>query len=258
MTRAGSPVRVVLVRPRNPINIGAACRAMKNMGAGVLYVVEGDFDPEQARPAAVHGSDVLEARREVATLADALVGCSLVVGTTARGGGYRERSRDVRDLAVEIAAAEIADDGLVPALVFGPEDAGLSNRDIALCHRLAFIQTGSDYASLNLAQAVLVCLYEVLRARAMRERSSEQTTRADAAAIEDMYRSLEHALVSIGFLPALNPEHVMMTLRDILGRAGLDERELRVLRGIARQILWFAEGGRETARQKRERGERLK
>jgi tRNA/rRNA methyltransferase len=258
------PVRVVLVRPVRGSNVGAVCRAIKNMGAGSLHVVGGAFDPDHARRTAVHAHDVWEARTVAPSLTDALAGCSLVVGTTARGGAYRERGRDIRDIAAQIAAAECTPDGLGPALVFGPEDSGLSNEEIAACHRLAYIPTSADYASLNLAQAAVVCLYEVLRSRVLSSAAAGPNPapgdrgRADAAAVEDMYAALERALLAIGFLSPQNPAHVMMTLRDVLGRAGLDERELRILRGVARQISWFADGGDDIARAKRERGEKLK
>jgi len=235
------------------------------MGAGELHVVDSGFDLEQARHAAVHAADVLAARREHASLRGALEGCSFVVGTTARGGPYRERGADVRRVAAEIAAAEVATGDLVPALVFGPEDSGLSNDDVACCHRLAFIPTSAEYASLNLAQAAVVCLYEVLRARVARAEAPgrEDATdtfgaRADAAEVEDVYAALERSLLEIGFLSADNAQHIMMSLRAVFGRSGLDERELRILRGVARQISWFAGGGDEVARRKRERGEKLR
>jgi tRNA/rRNA methyltransferase len=251
----------VLVRPYGGANVGAVCRAMKNMGAGALTVVGGEFDLDQARRTAVHASDVLESRLDTDSLAQAISGCSVVVGTTARAGGYRERVCDIRELAGEIARAERGAAG-VPALVFGPEDSGLTNADIALCHRLAFIPADAGYLSLNLAQAVLVCLYELMRARAGldadRASRDEEHPRADAAEVEAMYGALEQALLAIGFLADDNPKHVMMTLRALVGRAGPDEREVRVLRGIARQITWFADGGYETARRKRERGEKLR
>jgi tRNA/rRNA methyltransferase len=257
-----------LVRPIRGANVGAVCRAVKNMGAGALYTVNGAFEPEHARQTAVHAADVFEARVEAASLAEALAGCSLVVGTTARGGPYRERGRDIRVAAHAIAGAERAGDALAPALVFGPEDSGLTNDEIAACHLLAYIPTGADYASLNLAQAAVVALYEVLRARtaALEAETPARTgrevagarPRADAAAVEAMLVALERSLLAIGFLSEQNPQHVMMSLRDVLGRAGLDERELRILRGVARQMAWFAEGGDEVARAKRLRGEKLK
>jgi tRNA/rRNA methyltransferase len=255
-----SAIRVVLVRPYGGVNVGAVCRAIRNTAAGELWIVEPSFDPELARRAAAHAGDVLDARRETGSLEEALAGCSLVVGTTARGGAYRSRTRDIRDVAPDIVSAETSGAG-TPALVFGPEDSGLTNRDIARCHVLASIPADRAYASLNLAQAALVCLYETFRARSLAGSGAPPfpaESRADAADIEAMYGALQEALLRVGFLSEDNPEHVMMTLRGLFGRAGLDERELRVLRGVARQILWFAEGGYEVARRKREIGRKLR
>jgi len=249
----------VLVRPYGGVNVGAVCRAMANMAAGDLWVVEPAFDPETARRAAAHARDVLDARHVATSIEEALAGCGLVVGTTARRGAYRSRTRDIREVAAEIAAAEQSGKA-VPALVFGPEDTGLTNRDIACCHVLASIPTDAGYPSLNLAQAAVISLYECFRARsiAVSEATAKIPERADAGEIEAMYGALGQALLGIGFLSAENPEHIMLTLRGLLGRAGLDERELRVLRGLARQILWFAEGGHEVARRKKELGRKLR
>jgi tRNA/rRNA methyltransferase len=254
---------VVLVRPYGGVNVGAVCRAIANTAAGELWIVEPTFDPELARRAAAHAGDVLDARRETASLEEALAGCSLVVGTTARGGAYRSRTRDIRDVAADLVSAERSGAG-TPALVFGPEDTGLTNHDIACCHALASIPTDAVYPSLNLAQAAVIALYETFRARALADvvASTPVTApvdaRADAAEVESMYGALQEALLGIGFLSEDNPEHIMMTLRGLFGRAGLDERELRVLRGVARQILWFGEGGHEVARRKREFGRKLR
>jgi len=266
---APAAVRVVLVRPHGGANVGAVCRAMKNMGARDLVVVAGSFEVEQARTMAVHAGDVLESRREVATLREAITGCGTVVGTTARKGAFRDRSEDVRDVARELAAAHARPGeagGLPTALVFGPEDTGLTNEDVAVCHRLAFIAAADDYPSLNLAQAVLVCLYEIHRAALEAGRRttsvgapSRQGYRpAEAGEIEDALASLERALVAIGFLGEEGADRVMASLRSLLTRAGMDERELRIVRGIARQVSWFADDGREVARTKRERGEKLR
>jgi tRNA C32,U32 (ribose-2'-O)-methylase TrmJ len=103
--RDPATVRVILVRPIRGANVGAVCRAAKNMGAGPLAVVGGSFDADEARRTAVHAADVFDARTEAKSLPDALAGCSLVVGTTARDGPYRERGRDIRDAAADIARA---------------------------------------------------------------------------------------------------------------------------------------------------------
>ncbi len=235
------------------------------MGAGPLITVGADFDEAAARDWAVHGVDVLEARREVGTLEEALEGCGLVVGTTARTGAYRSDCRPVRVVASELVGAENAagPEGLPSAFVFGPEDRGLSNHDVARCHRLAVIPTAPDYISLNLAQAVLLCLYEVNLAR-MEAAAAEappvavSTEQADASAAEAMLVAMEEALLTIGFLSEDNPEHIMATIRRIFGRAGLDPRDVRTLHGLARQIRWFAEGGREVAATKRAEGKKLR
>jgi tRNA/rRNA methyltransferase len=266
---ATAPVRVVLVGPRGGANVGAVCRAMKNMGARDLVIVAGAYDVDQARTMAVHAADVLESRREVATLREAIAGCGTVVGTTARKGAFRDRSEDVFDVARELTAASAkpaASPPLPMALVFGREDKGLTNEDVAVCHRLAFIPAADDYSSLNLSQAVLVCLYEFHRAAletgrrttSVGEPSHEGHRPAEAGEVEDALASLERALVAVGFLGEQGAERVMASLRSLFTRAGMDERELRIVRGIARQVSWFADGGREVAQAKRARGEKLR
>jgi tRNA/rRNA methyltransferase len=256
---------VVLVRPRGADNVGAACRAIKNMGAGALVIVGSDVDAAAAARMAVHARDVLDERVEVPRLADAVRGCSVVFGTTARGGPYRERSRDIRELMQSAVASTLSagPGASAPvAVVFGPEDTGLTNDDIAVCHHLAFIPTSDAYASLNLAQAVVVALYEFRRALLSHDetRIAQPASRAhaDAGEVEAMFEQLELALLDIGFLLQENPGHVMATLRGLLSRAGLDPREVAVLRGLARQIGWFADGGHEVVAAKRQRGGKLR
>jgi tRNA/rRNA methyltransferase len=235
------------------------------MGAGRLVIAGAAVDAEAAARMAVHAADVLDDRLEVGALTDAVRGCSVVIGTTARGGPYRARSRDVRELMRAAAAATLsaaADASQPVAIVFGPEDTGLTNEDIAVCHHLAFIPTSDAYASLNLAQAVVVALYEFRRALLDRADTASPDagtrTHADAGEVEAMFEQLERALLEVGFLSQQNPGHVMATLRALLARAGLDDREVAVLRGVARQIGWFADGGYEVAEAKRRRGEKLR
>lgn len=240
------------------------------MGGGRLFVVRGEFDVDQARVMAVHAAEVLDGRVGVDSLEQALAGCATVVGTTARRGAYRQRCEDIRPLVRSLVEAEARDSP--SALVFGPEDRGLSNDEIALCHRLAFIPSAAEYVSLNLAQAVMVGLYEYRRARLDAARGTAsggegprdtvyaqpQRRRADAGELEAMLCALQEALLEIGFLSQDNPQHVMHSIRSVLGRAGLDDREARIFRGLARQISWYAAGGREVAMGKRERGDKLR
>jgi len=260
-------VRVVLVRPRGGANVGAVCRAMKNMGTGDLALVTSDFDREQARRMAVHAGDVLWSAREVDTLSEAVAGCTTVVGTTCRPGSFRRRARDIRDLAAELVRLPMIDCGRPVALLFGAEDTGLTNNEVAFCHHLAYIPAASAYPSLNLAQAVLLCLYELRRHWWERDGAvlshpvqgeDEPRQPADAAAVESMLGALEQALTDIGFLAERGSSGVMATIRALLTRSGLDVREVRILHGIARQIRWFGAEGHEVVREKRQRGEKLR
>jgi TrmH family RNA methyltransferase len=235
------------------------------MGAGSLVIVGGSFDLDEAYRMAVHAGDVLRAHRRVGELAEALEGCGTVVGTTARRTGDRARARDIRELATTPIAKDCLAGGPPPALVFGPERNGLSNRDLVHCHHLAYVPTATRQPSLNLAQAVLVCLYEVHRARlAAAGHASDVGVRrndggrATAGALEKSFRALEESLVEIGFLSAETPGRSMLALRAMLTRSEPTEREARIVRGIARKIHWYASGGREVAMGKRQRGQRLK
>ncbi len=235
-------VRVVLVRPKRSGNIGATARAMSNMGVRELVLVAPEaINPFHARVMAVHGKEVLEGMGVRSTLREAVADCGLVVGTTCRGGLYREGGLTPREAAREIV--EKAKTNRV-ALVFGPEDHGLSNEDLRLCHRLITIPANPAYPSLNVAQAVLLCCYEIFLA-ASRDSNEKKEGRplASVERVELMYEKLKDAFLKIGFLHPENPEHLMFAFRRIFGRAGLEEREVRILLGLARQIAWYADGG---------------
>jgi len=217
---------------------------MKNMGVRHLVLVAPRVraHARAATAMAVHARDVLDRARAVDTLADAVADCGLVVGTTCRGGPYRAAAEPPETVAPLIL--ERARHGPV-ALVFGPEDHGLSNDDLKACQRLIRIPTSAAYASLNLAQAVLVCCYELRRALRSRARPGPPLARpATAGTIEFALERLQAALLRIGFLYPQNAEHIMFTIRAMLGRAGLDPREVRIILGLARQIEWYARGAR--------------
>lgn len=247
-------MRVVLVRPKASGNVGAVARAMKNLGFSDLALVSPRrYRRPAAEAMAVHAGDVLERSRRFATLAEAVADRVWVVGTTCRAGSYRRRALVPREAAAEVVS--VARSGGV-ALVFGPEDHGLCNDDLKLCHELVTIPTHGVYPSLNLAQAALVCLYEIFLAR--HPPASPSPRLATSERLERLYAHLARALLRIGFLHGENPEHIMFSLRRIFGRARLDERELSIWLGIARQIDWFAQGGRDVAAEKLHRGGRLK
>jgi tRNA/rRNA methyltransferase len=251
---SNAPIRIVLVRAKNSGNVGSAARAMKNMGLGDLRLVA----PRRYRPAAaaamaVHAGDVLARARRHDSLQEAIADCVWVVGTTCRPGPYRNRPLTPREAAPEVLAVGEAHPA---ALVFGPEDRGLSNEELKLCHELVTIPSDSGYPSLNLAQAVLVCAYELFLAR--HPVRAPSPTLATSEKLERMYDQLGRALLRIGFLHGANPEHIMFTLRRVFGRARLDAREAAIWLGIGRQIEWFAEEGRAVAEEKRRKGLRLK
>jgi tRNA/rRNA methyltransferase len=127
------------------------------------------------------------------------------------------------------------------ALVFGPEDHGLSNEDLKHCLQLVVIPSDPGYPSLNLAQAVMVCGYELFLAA--NSTGARAPVLAPAERVERMFQHLQSAFLSIGFLHGDNPDHIMFALRRLLGRAQMEERDVRILLGLARQIEWFGRVG---------------
>jgi len=229
-------VRIVLMEPQGAANVGAVARAMKNMGLRRLVAVRPQrLRMAAARAFAVHGADVLERMERAASLDAAVADCGLVVGTTARGGQYRAHAESPREAAPEIAAHAARQP---VALVFGREDHGLTNEELKRCHRLIRIPAAPAYRSLNLAQAVLLCAYELWLAAASPD-IREAPVLAPAARVEFACQRLQAALLRVGFLRRENPDHIMFALRRLFGRAGLEERDVRILLGIARQIEWF-------------------
>jgi tRNA/rRNA methyltransferase len=251
-------IAFVLVTPRQAGNIGAAARALKNMGFSGLRIVApaASRKSRAATMMAVHARDVLDTAREYQSLADAVADCSLVVGTTCRPGPYRAGAVAVRDAAREFAS--LGGDNRI-AFVFGPEDRGLANRELKLCHRLVTIPASPGYASLNLAQAVLIVAYELMLAEGGAAAAArEAPAMARAGEVEAMMTRMVDGLLAIGFLPAENPDHIMFTIRAMLGRAGLTRRDVDILSGMATQMRWAAEGGHRTLAAKRAAGNKLR
>ncbi|MGZ6252418.1 MAG: RNA methyltransferase [Candidatus Binataceae bacterium] len=247
----------VLVRPLQAGNVGSAARALKNMGLGDLRLVapRPAASGRAAASMAVHAADILHSAQRHDSLGDALADCSLAVGTTCRPGLYRSGVVGLREAAAQLVAEAGANR---IAIIFGPEDTGLVNRELKLCQRLITIPTAPAYPSLNLAQAVMLVAYELMMAAGAARELPRPEPRAPALAVDAMMERLSEALVSIGFLPAENPEHIMFALRAILGRAGIGVRELDILSGLARQIRWFSEGSFEAVEAKRRSGRKLR
>lgn len=236
-------IRVVLVRPREAQNVGAVARAMKNMGLGRLVLVDAPaLDEARAATLAVHAGDVLAGRRHAATLADALAGCGLVVGTSGRATAARDADTTPRALAPVMLGAATAND---VALVFGPEDHGLALEELKLCQRVLAIPTSDAYGSLNLAQAVLLCAYELWVAAAP---PTPARVLAPHARLELLWSKLEAGLTAVSFLHGDEAPAMMRRLRGMLGRAELDDDEVQILLGLARQMTWAGTQARRQLR----------
>ncbi len=226
------PIRMVLVDTSHPGNIGAAARAMKNMDLVDLALVRPrQFPHPEATARASGADDVLANARVAATVTEALAGCGLVLACTARERDHYYRVLDVREAAVRAVAESAA----VPvAIVFGGEHSGLSNEDLAPAHALLRIPTGTEYASLNLAMAVQVVAYEILRARggSVPPAAREQPL-ADPPAMARLYQHLETVLVEVDFRDRTQQgTNLMNRIRRFLQRAELDANEVNILRGI--------------------------
>lgn len=238
-----SRVEVVLVRPARPANVAAACRAMKNMGLGVLRIVEpppGLADPE-VRSLAYGAWEVLDGARTAASLLEAVSDATLVAGTSGRP---LPDAWTPRRLARE--GGERARGGRI-SLVFGPERTGLTNQELDLCHLRIHIPTSAEHSSLNLAQAVLVLAYELHLP--VPEEPAPDGPRVDAPApageLEQAVQDLRAGLLEVGYLNPAQPDEVLAELRRLLARAGPTPREVTLLRGLARQIRWAGRKARE-------------
>ncbi len=225
--------RVVLVRPSHPGNIGAAARAMHTMGLQRLAVVAPQRAIDaQATALAAGAVHVLEQAQVVATLGDALRGCTLVIGLSARSREFAGRVLSIREAAHAASDA----DGEV-ALVFGTEMSGLSNDELAQCTLAASIPANPAYASLNLAAAVQVATYELRMASGAREVwSPPRFAAATHEEIEALHAHARATLVSMRFLNPAMPRRLLPRLRRLFGRAGLEREEINILRGILARI----------------------
>ena len=230
----------VLVRPRFPENIGAAARAVANMGLGGLRVVEPVrlWEDPMNRLATGQGKPVLEAMRVFDSLDEALADTVGALATTARQGGRRGELLPPREAIHRFM--DWAGEGKA-AMVFGPEDKGLETWEVDRCGLTVCIPT-SDKASLNLAQAVVVLAYEA-RCAALELRGHTPGSGPKPASLEEVrgfYNHLIQALTAINVLQKDNPEHFFRPMKNVFDRARMTPREVRALRGVARQVLWLA------------------
>ena len=171
---------------------------------------------------------------------------------------YRDHVERPREAAQDLVAAVRERKRQAAALVFVPEDHGLSNADLKHCQRLVTIPSHPEQPSLNLAQAVMVCLYEVYLAAVLGPPREERIERASAESVEALFDRMKETLLKVGFLDPQNPEHILLALRRVLGRAGLEERDVKILSGLFRQVEWYTQGGWEVAEEKRRQGIKLR
>ncbi len=237
MSGAFDRLRVLLVGTSNPLNIGAAARAMSNFGFLRLRVVNAyDVAFREAR-SAVGAASLLANAEDFKTLADAVADCTLVVGTTAVR--HRELQHPLRrlDYGARLIRKELAT-GRV-ALVFGPEKTGLSNDDLSYCHWLMNIPTREQHISMNLGQAVAVCLYELVRdgkkARPSKETKEKRATAGEVQRISD---GLLEALHRSGYVKPIAATSTEERVRRLLRRLDLSSKDAELWLGMLRQILW--------------------
>ena len=237
MDRAESPldqVVVVLYRPEDPVNIGASVRALKNMGLAWLRLVQPvPYSPAELQRLAHNAEDTIGRIAVYAELDEALADVHFVVGTAASThAGYR-LSYDLREMAAELV--QRAGHGRV-ALLFGPEADGLDRAALDRCHRVLSIPADPAYPALNLAQSVLLFVYELRQACALPVSPTPAGQPATQAQLERLFDLTEESLAAIGFFK-YNPAAVMHTLRQVAYRAELHSQEVALLTAIARQII---------------------
>lgn len=237
---------VVLVSPRNPLNIGAVARAMANFGFSRLSVVAPYTPHWREARSAVGAPELLLNASETESLAEAVAGCALVIGTGTLT--YRKPEQKVvrlPDLA-PLVQRSLEDGGRV-AMVFGPEKHGLTREDLSYCHLLAEIPTDARQPSMNLGQAVAVCLYELsVRAfaaddAAERETASGSPPIATSSRLELLAAVIEQTMIASGYSPATMREANRHDLRLLLRRLAPSEKDVRRILGLFRRILWRLE-----------------
>jgi TrmH family RNA methyltransferase len=228
-------IRIVLVGTTHPGNIGAAARAIKNMGLSELALVRPRYFPHEEATARASGADdLLDRARVHATLADAVADCVFVAGASARSRTISWPCLAARDAASRLIGE--SQRGPVAA-VFGPEKAGLSNTDLDLCDVLLSIPANPEFSSLNLAMAVQIVTYELRAAvNAGLPEYEADAPLASSADMEHFYAHLERTLTASGFLDPGNPRHLMRRLRRLFLRARPDQNELNILRGILSSV----------------------
>ena len=230
-------IRIVLVGTLYTGNVGSSCRAMANMGIRHLRLAAPNLQNswDEGERLAVHATDIMNSREEFASLEEAVADCIAVVGTTAREGLYRQHVKSPRDLAPDIVS--LASQGPV-AIVFGREDKGLVNEEIAQCTHLLRIPVSEGYTSINLAQAVLISCYEIFAASGSYVPPHEKAPPAPQAQKAQLMKNWAEMLRGIGFMKSEQTDHFMQGFQRVFSRGVYTKDDAALLLGVARQALW--------------------
>ncbi len=241
-----SQIRIVLVSPSGPANIGAVCRAMANMGLSELVIVAPRCEPkcETAVGFAAHATSVLDAARIVPELPAALAGCVRTYATTSKLGLYRRQAALTPDAAAAEAIRETTQGPV--AIAFGREDYGLQTRELLHFDRIITIPADEQYPVLNLAAAVAIVAYELHTAWLSAAGRPPLPMAIDPGPATDeqkqvLFARLFDALDAVGFFFGQSPDHLKYALRHMLGRIDLSVNEADILIGMARQIRWYVD-----------------
>ncbi|MFH1079572.1 MAG: RNA methyltransferase [Pseudomonadota bacterium] len=230
-------IAIVLKGPKYAGNVGSVARVAKNMGIDKILVVNGrEMQPAEMKLTSTHfAAELIDQIVYLNDMGEALAGFEYLVGTTSRLGSVRGPVVSPREMAATLI--DISQHNRV-ALLFGPEDRGLANADLKLCHGLVTIPTSERLKSINLSHAVMILCYEIFTAQ--RNDLEAFTPRlATAAEIEGMYEQIKALLQKIGFLNPQNPEYWMLHIRRFFSRTRLFSREIKIIRGICRQLDWY-------------------
>lgn len=229
-------IRIVVVEPENPANVGAIARAMANTGLRELRLVRpGDWRTVEAWRMAWHAEDILEQTRVFQTFSAAIEKSTYVAALSGRDSA-RIPTIPTRELGSRVA--KLGDDDIV-SLVFGCETNGLSEKDLLECHQRVRIPSHPDQPSLNLAQAVMVAAHEMYLAVGDEPTANSNTGATELAPVDETepaLSALRDAMLEIGFLPTQNPEARFSEWRGLFGRAGIRKREVKLLLALARRI----------------------
>ena len=230
-----SEVRIVLVEPRNPLNIGAAARALSNFGFLEMRLVDPYRVALEEAKSAVNAEAILRDAREFATVGEAVADCTLVAGTTS--GSNRELAIPHERLERAVAETILPHNGPI-AILFGSEKFGLSNEHLSYCHLTMGIPSRSEHRSMNLGQAVAVTLYELIRDSAASSAAKDPKKPALGEELDRVGNLMTEASLESGFFKDPTTESSILKARQVVRRMGLSSADALYLSGMLRQILW--------------------